>query len=160
SFAFRHEIARRTIESSVQTARRVRLNAAALDLLARTPGVALARLIHHADAAGDAAAIRAHAPRAAAEASRVGAHREASRHYVTALKHSITFAVADRAALYEKCAFELHLVGQMREAIAARLASVEIHRLRGDRVAEGDGLRWLSRLHYLNGDRFEADRYA
>ena len=160
SYAFRHEIARRAIEEAMPAPRRAALHRAALAALVAVPGVALARLVHHADAAGDASAIRSLAPRAGAEASRVGAHREAARHYVTALKHSITFDALDRASLYAKCAFELHLVGQMREAIAAQLAAVEIHRLRGDRVAEGDGLRWLSRLHYLNGDRAEADRYA
>ena len=159
-YAFRHEIARRTIEETVPPPRRAGLHRAALAALLAVPGVALARLVHHADAAGDAAVIRRLAPRAGAEAARVGAHREAARHYRTALKHSITFDVPQRAELYEKCAFELHLVGRMREAIEARLAAVAIHRLRGDRVAEGDGLRWLSRLHYLNGDRAAADRYA
>lgn len=159
-YSFRHEIARRVIEDSMPAERRVQLNRAALDLLRKAPGTTLARLVHHADVAADATAISTFAPRAAAEASRVGAHREAARHYLTALKYAITFEVEKRAALYEDCSFELHLVGRMQQAIESRSSSVELRRLLGQRIAEGDGLRWLSRFHYFNGNRVEAERYA
>jgi predicted ATPase len=84
-YAFRHEIARRMIEATLSPARRRSLNARALELLRRDPASPVARLFHHACEARDAAAIRDLAPRAADGAARVGAHREAARHYATAL---------------------------------------------------------------------------
>ena len=160
SYAFRHEVARKAIEEAIPHERLTALNRSALEALRRVPETALARLVHHADAAGEAAAVRTFAPRAAVEASRVGAHREAARHYATALKHSNSFEAGEQASLYEQSAFELHLVGRIHDAIAAQRRSVELRRLRGERLAEGNGLRWLSRLHYLNGERHRAERCA
>jgi predicted ATPase len=66
--AFRHELARLAIESAMPPNRRVALNRRALSALAaHTSGDPdVARLAHHADAAGDAAAVLEWAPRAGA----------------------------------------------------------------------------------------------
>ncbi len=118
------------------------------------------RLAHHAEAAGDAATVAAVAPVAAAEAAGLGAHREAARHYRSALDFTSGLDVGERAQLFEKYAFELHLLGEVGEAIRAEEAALELRRRAGDRVAEGNCLRWISRLKYFSGDRVSADHFA
>ena len=80
SVSFRHELARLAVEESIPPARARRLHRAALDaLLARGRGDRdLARLAHHAEAAGDRDAVLELAPLAADYASSVAAHREAA----------------------------------------------------------------------------------
>ncbi|MDF0596759.1 helix-turn-helix transcriptional regulator [Psychromarinibacter halotolerans] len=160
TYAFRHELGRRSIEMELSPARRRALNAAALSVLRDRPGVSTARLVHHADAAGERAAVAEMAPQAAREAAAIGAHREAARHLQTALAASPPAMTADRARLCEALAFELHLLGRMPDAIAAETEALEIRRSLEDRIGEGDAQRWLSRMHSLAGDRVAADRHA
>jgi DNA-binding CsgD family transcriptional regulator len=159
-YAFRHEITRRAIEATLTDRQRQSLNQEALEILRQSPGASAARLLHHAEAAQSSPAIAELAPRAAVEAALVGAHREAAKHLRLALEHSPDLDATERSSLLEQYSFELHLLGDLETAILARHAAMELHRTRGDHLAEGDGLRWLSRLHYLNGSRVEADRYA
>ena len=75
--AFRHELERMVIEESLAPHHRKALHARALELLAQASGSPdLARLAHHAEAAGDAGAVLRYAPAAAERASALGAHRE------------------------------------------------------------------------------------
>lgn len=160
AFSFRHELARRAIEDAIALGQRRRFNRFALDALRdRMPG-AFARLAHHAGAADDTEALCSYAPQAGAEAARVGAHREAARHYGVALAHANALGDEARAELFEKAAFELHLIGRMDEAIAAQRSVLTLRRAAGDARGEGDALRWLSRLSYLAGDRIAAERLA
>ena len=157
--SFRHEVARRAIEGALPSAARRALNANALAVL-RKAGSAATRLAHHAHEANDVAAVRKYAPVAGEEASRLGAHREAVEHFRTALAHANTFSLGERLALYERFAFECHLVGRAKEAIAAQKSALELYRATGDRIREGDSLRWLSRLSYLDGNRIDADLFG
>ena len=80
ALAFRHELARLAIEESIPAHQRESLHRRALELLSRSEdGVAdPARLAHHAEALGDGVLVLEFAPLAAAQASRLGAHREAA----------------------------------------------------------------------------------
>jgi len=49
---------------------------------------------------------------------------------------------------------------QLAKAIEARRSSLEIWRAAGDRLKEGDTLRWLSRLSWFVGRRKQAEEYA
>ena len=86
--AFRHELARMTIEESLAPHRRAALHRDALAALVAPPAGAPdpARLAHHAEAAGDADAVLRFAPAAAARADSVGAHRQAAAQYARALR--------------------------------------------------------------------------
>ena len=159
-YAFRHEIARRAVEAALPAPLRLDLNARALAALRAAGGGATARLLHHAVEARDASSVRELAPLAAREASRVGAHREAARYYRAALREAGGADGAERAALCEAYAFECHLIGDMNEAIEAGSAARQVYRDRGDRLREGDCVRWLSRFAYLAGERAAADSYA
>ena len=81
---FRHELSRLVVEESMSPIRRVSLHRQALAALSERGGDP-ARLVHHADAAGDADALLRWAPEAAGRAAASGAHREAAAHYALAL---------------------------------------------------------------------------
>ena len=91
--------------------------------------------------------ILEYAPRAAQEASRHGAHREAARHYQTALGYSRLLAVDEHARLLDGLSFEYYLTGRIDPAIRLREQAIQNWR-QGDQVDRtGDDLRWLSRLY-------------
>jgi len=145
---------------ALPASRRRDLNTGALELLRADSNTPLARLVGHALEAHDLAAVQELAPLAAQQAALVGAHREAMRHYQTALDHSASLAAIDRADLLERCAYEGYLVGDLQPAIAAERAALELHRSLGNRLREGDCLRFLSRISYFAGDRKSADGYG
>jgi len=159
-YAFRHEIARRAVEASLPLHRRQALNAQVLAALRQVPGVPAARLAHHAVEARHAAAVRELSPRAAYEASRIGAHREAAGHYEAMLRLADGFSLDEQAQINSRLAFECHLIGRMPQAIEAQRQARVIYGRLGNRVLEGDALCWLSRLSYLNGQRRDADAYG
>lgn len=159
-YCFRHEIARRAVESAIPADRHREINHAILSVLRREPKVSISRLVHHAKAAGDTLSVGDLAPVAAAAASLAGAHQEAAQHYGTAIKLALNLDARQHARLLEKYAFELHLVGKMEKAIAAYESARQLNNTIGDSLAEGDALRWMSRVHYLSGHRHLANRYA
>lgn len=159
-YAFRHEIARHAIEMMLTTSHRRAFNQRALSALLDKGGAPIARLVHHAVEAHNLEAVREFAPIAAREASRVGAHRDAAGYYEVALRQADALPREERAALYEQYAFECHLIARIDEAIKAQEQARALRQALGDTLKEGDSLRWLSRLAYLQGDRQAADRFG
>ncbi|WP_258607652.1 helix-turn-helix transcriptional regulator [Mesorhizobium sp. AR10] len=159
-YAFRHEIARRAVEMMLTTTHRRQFNQRALAALLENGDVSAGRLVHHAVEAHNLEAVRELAPIAAREASRVGAHRDAVGYYEVALRQADSLPMENRAALYEKYAFECHLIGRIDEAIEAQGHARLLHQAQGNKAKEGDSLRWLSRLAYLTGDRKAADVFG
>jgi DNA-binding CsgD family transcriptional regulator/tetratricopeptide (TPR) repeat protein len=141
---FRHEIARQVVEESLPPGRRTGLHRAALAFLAGQPAPDLARLAHHAEAAGDVDAVLRFAPAAAERAAAAGAHREAAGLYARALRFAGGLESARRADLLERFAGEAFLTGRDEGAAAALREAVEIHRAHGDLLRQGDALRQLA----------------
>ena len=132
--AFRHEIARVAIEEAMAPDRRLALNRRALPALAaRTYD--LARLAHHAEAAGDGAAVLRYAPAAGDRAAALGAHREAAEQFARALRFGDRLPGEKRADLLERRSFECYLTDALDEAIDARRQALAIHHARFDRCA-------------------------
>jgi DNA-binding CsgD family transcriptional regulator len=157
--AFRHELAREAVLDAILPALTLSLQRAVLSALRAAPGpVDPGRLAHHAEAAGDRAAVLRFAPRAAARAARLRAHREAAAHYARALRCADALPADERARLLEALAYEYYLTDQIAESLAARRDALELWRAAGDRVREGDTLRWLSRLLWFLGRNAEADQ--
>jgi len=156
--AFRHELARLAVDGSLAPARRVTLHRLALEELAARPQEAhdLARLAHHAEAAGDAEAVLRFAPLAGAGASAVGAHREAAEQFARALRFADGIAPQARGELLELRSRECYLTDQADEAIAALRDAVECYRRRGDRRKEGQALGSLSHILWCPGRGREA----
>ncbi len=154
---FRHEIARQVVEESLPPGRRAALHRAALAALAAQAAPDLARLAHHAEAAGDAGAVLRFAPAAAGRAAAAGAHREAAELYTRALRFASALEPADRAGLLERFADAAYFTGgKDEEATAALREAVEIHRARGDLLRQGDALRRLAIQLGKNGSLAEA----
>jgi DNA-binding NarL/FixJ family response regulator/tetratricopeptide (TPR) repeat protein len=161
--SFRHELARLAVEEALPPDRRVSLHRGAAAALAAVPHPAAARIAHHAEAAGDGAAVLRFAPRAAARAASLGAHREAAAQYARALRFADALPLAHRADLLERRAYEGYLTGEFDAAIAAQERALAHRRALPDRQLEGDCLRSLSRLYRFLGrtkDAAEVGRQA
>ena len=157
--AFRHELARLAVESAVPPARRRALHAELAAALAspRLGDPDPSRIAHHADEAGDANAVLAHAPAAARHASSTGAHREAAGQYARALRYAGQLAEAERAELLTAYADEAQLTGRYSESIEAQLEAIALFRLLGDRLSEGAALSRLVRPYVNAGRNAEAE---
>ena len=160
--AFRHELARLTVEESVPPHRAVGLHHRALATLADPPGGApdLARLAHHAEAAGDVDAVLRFAPAAAVRAASLGAYREAAAQYARALRFGDRLPAADRAELLERRFYACYLTDQNDAAVEAVQGALECRRRLGQRLEEGDLLRRLSSTLWCPGRTEESERAA
>jgi DNA-binding CsgD family transcriptional regulator len=160
--SFRHELARRAVESAVLSLRAQELHAAILRALIDHDAeqLPLARLVHHAVNASDRAMVVQLAPRAAQQASAAGAHREAAAHYRAALRYRDSLPLSRQAELLEGLSYAHYLTGALDAAIEARREATAIWRQLGEHEREGDGERWLSRLHWFSGRTAEAVRHA
>ncbi|MGY1715814.1 ATP-binding protein [Geodermatophilus sp. SYSU D01106] len=157
--AFRHELARTAVAETLPAADRRRLSAAVLAALQRL-GADPADLVHHAEAAGDVAALAAAALPAARSAAAAGATREAFAHYRRAVPLAGALPDAERAALSEELAGAAYLAGQVPDALAAVDAAAAAHRATDDRRGLGRCARVRSRLHWYAGDGAAARREA
>jgi DNA-binding CsgD family transcriptional regulator len=157
--AFRHELARLAVEGAVAPGRRGELHRRALAALAAPHNAApdLARLAHHAEAAGDAPAVLRFAPAAAERAAALGAHREAAAQYARALRFAAREPAAERAKLLEGCSHECYLSAQLDEAVEAQEQALACWREAGDTLREGDAMRALARLLGFAGRGAEAE---
>ena len=156
--AFRHELARLTIEETLAPDRRLSLHRKAVESLATPPKGTpdLARLANHAEAAGDADAVLRFAPAAAERASSLGAHREAAAQYARALRFGDTLPPNERADLLESKGYECYLTNQLDEAIEAQQSALACRQGLGDARREGNSLRSLARLLGFAGRTEEA----
>jgi DNA-binding CsgD family transcriptional regulator/tetratricopeptide (TPR) repeat protein len=154
-YSFRHEIARRAVESDLPEGLRRELNAELLASLRHMPGQPIARLAHHAQQSGDAGAIAELAPAAGRWASSAGAHHQAAGHFEAALRIS-----PDQPALLRALAIEFHMTGRLEDAIAAELKALSLHRAANHAIEQGASLRWLSRFSYLLGRRGDAETFG
>jgi DNA-binding CsgD family transcriptional regulator len=154
---FRHELARRAVEEALPGARRIGLNRQVLAALSRH-GAEPARLAHHAEEAGDAAAIVEHCLAAARQAVAVRSHREAQAFFAQALRDAGRLEVPERARAFEELSLEAYYAGDATAAIEAREHALALRRDLGSPLEVGDGLRWMSRLRWWVGDREGAER--
>jgi len=162
AIAFRHEIARHAVEESLAMPVRQALHARVLAALqAHAPAdMQTARLVHHADRAGDSSAVLQFAPVAADEALNMCAHRQVAAHLATALAHAATLSAEEKASLLDRLSYECYLTGQIHEAISATESALALWQAAGNPYKEGDCLRWLSRLTWFTTNKAAADRYA
>jgi DNA-binding CsgD family transcriptional regulator/tetratricopeptide (TPR) repeat protein len=158
AIAFRHELARLAVEQTILPARKLRLHRLALEALSshRHGDSDLARIAHHADAAGDGDAVLVFAPAAGDHASSVGAHREAADQYARALRYSAGLPPAERAELLKLRSRECYLTDRASDAIDALREAVQTYHELGDRAKEGEALATLSNVLWCPGRSEEA----
>jgi DNA-binding CsgD family transcriptional regulator/tetratricopeptide (TPR) repeat protein len=161
ALSFRHELARLAISESILFNRAQKLHQKILNALQEhESSVPLALLVHHAVGAEDELKVLEYAPKAAQEASRHGAHREAAQHFQTALDYSHLLAADEHARLLDGLSFETYLTGQINLAIRLREDAIQYWRQTDWAERMGDDLRWLSRLYWFQGNKREAERFA
>ena len=129
-------------------------------LLNRSSESYLARIVHHAAQAGDAASVLKYAPLAAKQAATFNAHRESAAHYQTALQYADLIAPRECAVLWESRSYECFLSGQNDEAFKARQKALEIWQQLEDKIRQGDNLRWMSRISWFLRNRADAESYS
>jgi len=147
--AFRHELARRAVVESLPASVRLELNADVLRALLSRPDFDPFRVLHHAVAAGDDAAVIRHGPAAAQEATRVGAHRQAAACYAQVLAHGRGLTTSRRAALGEAHAWALYNSNQLHAAAVAAASAAELWHQDGDDQRLVRALVTLSRQQWL-----------
>ena len=130
--AFRHELARRAVEGALPMGVRMQHHARVLAALRAGPEPDLARVVHHAVAAGDAAAVVAHAPAAARVAHRLGAHAQEAALQEQALAYRERLDPAEEAALWREHAAALFTLDRMPRALDAGREAVRLAEERGD----------------------------
>jgi DNA-binding CsgD family transcriptional regulator len=159
--AFRHELARLAVEDAIPAHRRVALHRNVLAALRTSPEGCSepARIAHHAEAAGDRAAVLEFAPAAAERAAALGAHREAAAQYGRALRFAEGLDPSERGELLERRSDEYFVTALQDEAIADIRAALDCYRALGDRRREANALCSLSRRLYCAG-RGQADAPA
>ena len=151
--SFRHELARLAIEEAIAPDRSLELHRAALVVFDRPGSTDLARLAHHAEAAGDGNAVLRFAPAAAQRASALAAHSEAAAQYERALRFAERLPLPHRARLLRGRWFECYLTAQDDEALAAIDEALSCYRELRDPIQEGDALRCRA-LALSNAGRF------
>jgi DNA-binding CsgD family transcriptional regulator len=156
-FAFRHELARQAVLGSISPHRQTVLHTLVLESL-KTSSQDLARLAHHAEAAGDGAAVLEYAARAAQMAEQLKAYREAAAQYARMLRFAASLELAEQARLYEARGHTCASSEQVQEAINAYQSAFAIWHTLGNRLKEADLLLLLSGIHC--GMRLEAESYA
>ncbi|MGW1008178.1 ATP-binding protein [Streptomyces sp. NPDC002520] len=155
---FRHELARLAVLEAVPAPRRLRVHQQVLAAMRSGPVAAddLALLADHAEATRDPTAVLEYAPRAAAHAAALGAYREAAAQYARALRYADRLPPDQHASLLEGHSQAWLLASRLEEGIASRRAAVELRRALGDRLREGEDLRWLSYVLWPAGRAAEA----
>ncbi len=162
--AFRHELGRRAVADEVPAGRRLHVHRRLLAALT-AGGADPARLAHHAEAAGDSAAVIRHAPVAAARAASLGAHREAVQQYRRTLRAADRLGQESmtpeaRADLLWALGYELYLTDHIGDSIEAVDAARAIWESQGADVRVGDAWRCLSRLNWFGGHNELAEEQA
>jgi len=156
--SFRHELTRQTFLDTLSPQRSLVLHRLVLDSLKSEPAVRqdLSRLAHHAEAAGDRAAVLEFAPIAAQQASAASAHRAAAALYALALQYAQSLPPPDHAILLEAYAWESNLIDRQSETIASRREAIELWRAVANPVKEGENLAHLTMALLTHGQGNEA----
>lgn len=158
--AYRHELARQAVVSTIPTAGESHLHALMIDALERSGHGEPALLTHHAVGAIDKERAFSYACAAAEDAARSGAHGEAVAFFEIALRHQSRDDPAARAELLFRLAFEQYLTSHLADATETLGATFELW----ERTDNGAGLAAaydrFSVFRYYAGDRREAETYA
>jgi DNA-binding CsgD family transcriptional regulator/tetratricopeptide (TPR) repeat protein len=159
---FKHELYRRTVESSLSPLLRIALHKKILSALMENFEVKgkIEQIIHHAKNANDYDLVIKHAPGAAMKAACVGAHEEAARLYLSAIEYYQGSDAELLIRIYEGYAYECYLTNQIKEAIVYTGRALNLWKKKNDSEKVGNALRFLSRLWWFDGNRKQAESFA
>lgn len=159
---FKHELYRRAIEGELSPLARMAINRRVIDALLDDliEKGEYARIIHHAQEAGDDGLVVHYVPAAARQAAAMGSHQEALRLWHLAITRYRGKEQAVLLGFYEAYAYECYLTNRIKEAIEYQEKVVSL--LSGSDAIEkrGESIRFLSRLWWYNGHRSQAEHFA
>lgn len=158
--AFRHELARRAVESSLTATERRTAHREVLDALLRAGGVSRARLVHHAALGGRDRELVEIGPEAAAEAARQGAHRQCAEILRLVLESRHTLSDHVTARLWWERSYSSYVVNRFEAAFTCAEAAVALADRAGDRQVLMDALPVLARAAMFARGPEEARRAA
>ncbi|ORV81504.1 LuxR family transcriptional regulator [Mycobacterium interjectum] len=143
---FRHELARLATLDQVPNHERTALHARALAALAEPPidPNTFAALAFHADQVGDGNAVIRYGVAGAQRAAALGAHQQAADLYELALLRADTDRDEQKVLWLEQHAVACYLCGRGEAAVSSWRRAISLRHAMGDRLGEGDDLRWLS----------------
>jgi DNA-binding CsgD family transcriptional regulator/tetratricopeptide (TPR) repeat protein len=154
--AFRHELARRGVEDSLPVGVRMQRNARVLAALLDGSEPDLARVVHHAVAAGDDATVAAHAPAAARAANRAGAYAQEAALQEHALRSAHLLGPGEEAVLWVERTSALFSLDRLPEALdAGRRAAALCEKAlaeNGDPASLAAALTALALVHWALSD--------
>jgi len=156
--AFRHELARRAVESRLPRIRRVLLNQAVLAALLAEPEPDLDRIVHHAVEGDDELAVARWAPDAGRAAGAAGSHRQALDHFAVSQRYAHHLEPAAHARLLDDYAWELYNAQRFDDAIVVASDAVDRFEALGEPVALGRALSRLSRHQFMVGETTAAEQ--
>ncbi|MCU1396173.1 MAG: transcriptional regulator, LuxR family [Ilumatobacteraceae bacterium] len=155
--SFRHELTRRSVESALSSADRREHNRRVLAAL--VSGDDMARVIHHALAAGDLDAFVQYAPQAALAAMACESYREADAHFRALEPHLDRLSVVDRADVWDAWARAADYVADSR-ALGLMDRALALRREAGDDLALARTLTFASLLTFRYGRPDVAERQS
>ena len=143
--SFRHELARRAVESSLTATERRTAHREVLDALLGVPEVSRARLVHHAAFGGRDRELVEIGPEAAAEAARQGAHRQCAEILRLVLESPHTLSDHVTAGLWSERSYSSYVVNRFEAAFTCAETAVGLADRAGDRHVLMDALPVLAR---------------
>lgn len=147
--SFRHELARRAIETSLTVGELVQANREVLDVLLRQPHVEPSRIVHHAARALRTDLLIQYGPVAADDAQRTGAYRQAAETLRVVLEHADRLDRATHARLLTQRAYSLYLVNEYETALPCAESAVSAGEEAGDPLVLAEALMALSRIVFF-----------
>ncbi len=157
---YRHELARRAVEGAIPSGRRRALHQRVVDVLKRRADARTNEVAHHAERAGDVAALLKFAQRAGEEAARAGAPREAAAHFAAMLRHRAELPPDSLVETLEQHAEQAYLMGSADIAMISMTEAAELRRRAHDARRLGRDLTRLSRFAWMCARRTEADAFV
>ena len=158
--AFRHDLCRLAIATTIPPGGEVTLHRRMLAALEASPGADPAVLTHHSVAAGDRERVGRYAPSAARAAARSGAHRQAATFYRLALHQGDTLDASAEATLLEAMAEECYLTDQLGHAVSACERAKLLREQAGDAGGVSFNHHSLSVYQWYSANRAAAEQHA
>jgi DNA-binding CsgD family transcriptional regulator len=159
AMSFRHELARRAVETDLPEIRRRELNLAVLGAI-ESLGFDTSRAAHHARAGGDVDALIRLAPLAARRAAEVESHRESVAHLRALEPYLDRMDDEQRAEHYDLWAYEEHLGNEIDRAEELIDYAIALRRRLGDPAQLGNSLLVGSRIAWVRNRRASAVEMA
>ena len=157
---FRHELARRAIEASIPPTRRKAMHQKVVDVLKRRADARASEIAHHAERAGDAAALLRFARLAGEAAARAGAPREATSHFAAMLRHRDALEPDLMVETLERHGEQAYLMGSADRAMISMTEAADLRRRASDTLKLGQDLTRLSRFAWMCARRVDAERFV